>query len=242
MGEPGTQGVGESLRHLVKICHADGNVDEEEAYAAILADFMDEQSSMSKQVASSKPGKSWRDVEHTSDSHPVSERPDTNFGETRRPLASVIGTDEARDAPSALPAPSELFRSQQFDSTSAPDIRLPILSPGSKLTVTNSSILYDAGSLLHSYLPTSELMINTSPHQDGFRQAMSGPIPLPNTKSETTKVPQGYSVNTPSVKSEEIYELEGDQFMGNALSSFLQGPPHTQTRSALSRSDGFPGP
>jgi hypothetical protein len=241
LGEPGTQGVGESLRHLVKICHADGNVDEEEAYAAILADFVDQQSSILNQVASSpKPGKSWHDVERTSISHPVCEKPDTNFRETRQPLVSVMGSGESRDVPPALPAPPELFGSQRFDPTSIPDIRLPMLAPRSELILANSSMLQDVGSLPNSYSPSSELVINSSPSsQNGFHQTMPSPILLPNIKIETAKIPRGYSVDIPSVQSEGIYELEGDQFMKNALSLSTQGPPHTRTRSEPSKSSEF---
>jgi hypothetical protein len=241
LGEPGTQGVGESLRHLVKICHADGNVDEEEAYAAILADFVDQQSSILNQVASSsKPEKSWHGVEHTSDSHVVCERPGTNFGKPPQSLASVLGSDESREIPPALPAPSELFGSQQSDPTSTPDIRLPILAPRSELIVAKSSILQDIDNLPDSYPPSSELVINSSPlSQDGFHQTTPDPIPLPSIKSETAKIPRGYSIDTTSVKSEEVFELEGDLFMENPPYLSTQGPPHRQTRSEPPKSGGF---
>ena len=45
MGKSGADGVGRTLRILVDVCHAEGNVDEEEAYNAVLSDFTDNQAS-----------------------------------------------------------------------------------------------------------------------------------------------------------------------------------------------------
>jgi hypothetical protein len=114
------------------------------------------------------------------------------------------------------------------------------LTPRSELVIANSSILQDVGSLPDSYSPSLELVINPPPSsQDGFHQIMPGTIPLPSIQSETAKIPQGYSVDTPRVQSEEIYELEGDQFIENASSLSPQGPSHTRTRSKPSKSGGF---
>ena len=44
LGSKGTSGVEKSLRALVRVCHLDGNLeDEEEAYSAILSDFLQKQ-------------------------------------------------------------------------------------------------------------------------------------------------------------------------------------------------------
>jgi hypothetical protein len=43
MGDSGIDGIGKTLQLLVTICHAEGNVNEEEAYTAILSDFTDQQ-------------------------------------------------------------------------------------------------------------------------------------------------------------------------------------------------------
>jgi hypothetical protein len=40
MGSDGSEGVESSLESLVRVCHLNGNYDEEDAYAAILADFL----------------------------------------------------------------------------------------------------------------------------------------------------------------------------------------------------------
>jgi hypothetical protein len=45
MGESGVGGVGRALQLLVDICHAKGNVDEEEAYTAVLSSFTEQQAS-----------------------------------------------------------------------------------------------------------------------------------------------------------------------------------------------------
>lgn len=41
MGVSGTAGAGKALQLLVTICHAEGNIDEEEAYTAILSNFIE---------------------------------------------------------------------------------------------------------------------------------------------------------------------------------------------------------
>jgi hypothetical protein len=52
MGDSGTDGIGKTLRLLVTICHAEGNVNEEEAYAAILSDFTEQQALKTNKVES----------------------------------------------------------------------------------------------------------------------------------------------------------------------------------------------
>jgi hypothetical protein len=52
MGDSGTHGIGKTLRLLVTICHAEGNANEEEAYAAVLSDFTEQQALKTNEVES----------------------------------------------------------------------------------------------------------------------------------------------------------------------------------------------
>jgi hypothetical protein len=115
-----------------------------------------------------------------------------------------------------------------------------MLTSRSELILANSSIPQDVGSLTDSYSPSSPFVINSSPSsQHGFYQTMPGPILSPSIKSETAKIPRGYSVDRPSVQSEAIYELEGNQLMENAPPLSNQGLPYTRTPSEPSKSSGF---
>lgn len=227
LGEPGIQGVGESLRHLVKICHADGNVDEEEAYAAILADFMDQQSTILNQdVSYSNAGDLRHDVEYAPNSHPLSERPYNNLGETSQQLASV----RARKLPAALPVSFVLPGSHLSDATSTPDTGLPILRRRNEQIVPNSGIIYDTGSMPNSHSPSSELVIQAQPHdQYGFRLSMPVSTSLPALNSEAAETPRLSSFQTLSMTSEEIYELEGDQ--SAEMAPYVSTPDRAPTQA-----------
>jgi len=50
IGHAGMLGVTKSLQLLIEICHAEGNVDEEEAYTAVLSSFTEQQESKMRQL------------------------------------------------------------------------------------------------------------------------------------------------------------------------------------------------
>jgi hypothetical protein len=55
MGVSGTAGVEKALQLLIWICHAQGNLDEEEAYTAMLSDFIERKRRASRSLLKRKP-------------------------------------------------------------------------------------------------------------------------------------------------------------------------------------------